>query len=91
MTSLGIRTHYDRLDDYTPAADDRELVLARSQLARMQAEFDRDALSAQGQLSWDLFEEQIERRIANDTATEFREALSQVARIAELRLQALLP
>jgi chitin deacetylase len=32
-----------------------------------------------------------ERRLANDTATEFREALAQVARIAELRLQAVLP
>ncbi|WP_122467815.1 DUF885 domain-containing protein [Brevundimonas lutea] len=65
MTSLGIKTHYDRLDDYTAAADDRELDLARSQLARMTAGFDRDALSPQGQLSWDLFEEQVERQIAN--------------------------
>jgi chitin deacetylase len=32
-----------------------------------------------------------ERRIAHDTPTEFREALAQVARIAELRLKALLP
>jgi chitin deacetylase len=32
-----------------------------------------------------------ERRLAHDTDTEFREALAQVARIAELRLQALLP
>jgi chitin deacetylase len=32
-----------------------------------------------------------ERRVANDTDTEFREALQQVARIAELRLQAILP
>ena len=32
-----------------------------------------------------------ERRIANDSATEFAEALRQVERIAELRLKAILP
>jgi chitin deacetylase len=32
-----------------------------------------------------------ERRLAHDSDTEFREALAQVARIAELRLQAILP
>jgi 2-oxo-4-hydroxy-4-carboxy--5-ureidoimidazoline (OHCU) decarboxylase len=32
-----------------------------------------------------------ERRMANDSSTEFAEALRQVERIAELRLQAVLP
>ena len=66
MTSLGIKTGYDRLDDYTPAADDRSLALARAQLARMKAEHDFDALTPQSQLSWRLFEQGVERQIANE-------------------------
>ncbi len=66
MTSLGIKTGYDRLDDYTPTADDRSLALARAQLARMKAEHDFDALTPQSQLSWRLFEQGVERQIANE-------------------------
>ena len=56
MTALGIKTGYDRLDDYTEAADDRSLALVRAQLARMKAEHDFAALGPQSQLSWRLFE-----------------------------------
>ncbi len=66
MTSLGIKIGYDRLDDYTPAADDRSLALAQAQLARMKAEHDFDALSPQSQLSWRLFEEGVQRQVANE-------------------------
>lgn len=66
MTSLGIKTGYDRLDDYTEAADNRSLTLARTQLARMKAEHDFDALGSQSQLSWRLFEEGVERQLANE-------------------------
>ncbi len=66
MTSLGIKTGYDRLDDYTEAADARSLGLARTQLARMKADHDFDALSPQSQLSWRLFEEGVERQNANE-------------------------
>lgn len=55
MTSLGIKRDYDRLDDYTDAANIRSMELAEAQLARMMAEFDHDALSPSAQLSWQLF------------------------------------
>jgi uncharacterized protein (DUF885 family) len=56
MTSLGIKTGYDRLDDYTDAGADRAQALAEQQLARMKAEFDPAALSPQSRISWRLFE-----------------------------------
>ncbi|WP_339914369.1 DUF885 domain-containing protein [uncultured Brevundimonas sp.] len=65
MTALGIKTDYDRLNDYTPAADARSLALAEAQLARMKADFRFDALSPQSQLSWKLFEESVERQMSS--------------------------
>jgi len=61
MTSLGIKTDYDRLDDATDAAAARSLALAESQLARMKAEFDPATLSADSRLSWRLFEYGVEQ------------------------------
>jgi len=66
MTSLGIKIGYDRLDDYTEAADARSLAMARAQLARMKAEHDFEALSPQSQLSWRLFEDGVQRQIGNE-------------------------
>ncbi len=56
MTSLGMRTGYDKLDDYTPAAAERSLALAEQQLARMKSEFEGADLTAQSRLSYRLFE-----------------------------------
>lgn len=66
MTSLGLKTGYDRLDDGTDAAADRSLALAESQLARMKAEFDPAALNADSRMSWRLFEYGVEQaRLSN--------------------------
>ena len=62
MTSLGIKRDYDRLDDYTAAADERSMALAEAQLARMTAEFDYEALSPSAQLSWRLFAHGVEQQ-----------------------------
>jgi uncharacterized protein (DUF885 family) len=56
MTSLGLRTDYGKLDDYTDAGAEQAQALAEQQLARMKADFDFDALSPQSQVSWRLFE-----------------------------------
>lgn len=56
MTSLGLKTDNDRLDDYTPSAAERSLALAEAQLARMKAQFDPASLSPQSQMSARLFE-----------------------------------
>ena len=56
MTSLGLKTDYDKLDDYTDAGSAEGQALAERQLAEMKARFDYDALSPQSQVSWRLFE-----------------------------------
>lgn len=66
MTSLGIKTDYDKLDDATDAAADRSLALAESQLARMKAEFDPATVSADSRMSMRLFEYGVEQsRLSN--------------------------
>lgn len=61
QTALGLKTNYDRLDDYTDAADVRRMELAERQLAEMRAQFAPDRLGQQARLSYRLFETQVER------------------------------
>jgi uncharacterized protein (DUF885 family) len=61
QTALGLKTNYDRLDDYTDAADVRRIALAERQLADMRAHFSPDKLGPQARLSYRLFEMQVER------------------------------
>jgi uncharacterized protein (DUF885 family) len=56
LTSLGSRTGYDRLDDYSDAQAERQQALADAQAARMKAEFDFSKLSPAGQLNYRLFD-----------------------------------
>lgn len=59
LTQLGMKLRYNELGDYTRAGQEKGVVLAEAQLARMKAGFDRSKLSADNQLSWDLFEKQV--------------------------------
>ncbi|MDP8916616.1 MAG: DUF885 domain-containing protein, partial [Pseudomonadota bacterium] len=61
QTRLGMKTNYDRLDDYTAAADARALALAEQQLAEMRRRFDPARLSPSERVSFRLFEEQVEQ------------------------------
>ena len=54
-TRLGIKEDYDQLDDVSEASLARQLTWREDSVARMRASFDRDQLSADGQLSWDLW------------------------------------
>ncbi|HEY1072688.1 DUF885 domain-containing protein [Brevundimonas sp.] len=66
MTSLGLKTDYDKLDDVSDAAADRALALQEVQLARMKVEFDPAKLSAQSKMSWRLFEYGVQQaRLSN--------------------------
>lgn len=66
MTSLGLKTDYDKLDDVSDAASARALALQEAQLARMKAEFDPAKLSAQSKMSWRLFEYGVQQaRLSN--------------------------
>ena len=66
MTSLGLKTDYDRLDDNTDAAAARSLALAERQLLQLNDQFNPRALSDESRLSWRLFEYGVEQaRLSN--------------------------
>ena len=66
MTSLGLKTDYDRLDDNTDAAAARALALAERQLAQLNDQFNPQTLSEESRLSWRLFEYGVEQaRLSN--------------------------
>ncbi|MGB3797233.1 MAG: DUF885 domain-containing protein, partial [Alteraurantiacibacter sp.] len=62
LTSLGSRQDYDKLGDYTLGAGDEELQLAERQLAQLRAGFNPARLGPSAQLSYALFEREVERR-----------------------------
>ena len=61
MTSLGLKTDYDRLDDNTDAAAARALALAERQLAQLNDQFNPRILSEDSRMSWRLFEYGVEQ------------------------------
>ncbi|VXB97566.1 DUF885 family protein [Brevundimonas sp. G8] len=66
MTSLGMKTDYDKLDDVSDAAADRSLALQETQLAQMKAQFDPQKLGPQARLSWRMFEYGVQQaRLSN--------------------------
>ena len=66
MTSLGIKTDYDKLDDNTDAAAARSLALAERQLLQLNDQFNPRTLSDESRLSWRLFEYGVEQaRLSN--------------------------
>lgn len=66
MTSLGLKTDYDKLDDVSDAAAARSLALQEAQLAQMKADFDSSKLSNQSRMSWRLFEYGVQQaRLSN--------------------------
>ena len=65
-TRLGDKTDYDKLDDYTIAGELRELEWLRGSVGAMRQDFDYDALSDDGKLSYDMWAyglEQAESRV----------------------------
>lgn len=56
MTSLGIKTDYGKLDDYTDAQNQRQRDLTEAKLKEMKETIDFDRLSPAAQLSYRMFE-----------------------------------
>jgi uncharacterized protein (DUF885 family) len=65
LTSLGSKTDYDSLDDYSDAQAERDQALVEKQLADMKAQFDYASLSPAGQLNYRLFEYNAQRSREN--------------------------
>ena len=61
QTHLGFKTNYDKLGDYTDAADIRRQELAEQQLKDMRARFKPEQLGESARVSYRLFEYQVER------------------------------
>ncbi|MEG2311958.1 DUF885 domain-containing protein [Brevundimonas sp.] len=66
MTSMGMKTDYDKLDDNSNAAQARAMAMSEAQLAALKSSFDMSKLSPQSQLSVRLFEYQVQQgRLSN--------------------------
>ena len=61
LTQLGLKTHYDRLDDYTDAAAVRAQALSERQLKAMRSRFRPDDLGESARVSYRLFEYEVDR------------------------------
>jgi len=61
QTRLGLKTDYNKLDDYTDAASVRTQAMAERQLTDMRARFRPEQLSESARVSYRLFEYEVER------------------------------
>lgn len=77
QTRLGRKTNYDRWNDRSAEAANRERKLLEDQLAIVRSRFNRDDLSQEGQLNHDLFIYQTENQLALDNFRLHRFPLSQ--------------
>jgi uncharacterized protein (DUF885 family) len=68
-TQLGRKDDYDRMDDFSEAADDTRLDWLRGTVRELEAEFDRELLTKEAQTSYDLWRYGLERA---DAARPFR-------------------
>ena len=64
LTMLGRKEQYDRLDDRSDAAVERQLEWMRESVAQMREQFDPAALDDEGRLSFELWKLQYENRLA---------------------------
>jgi uncharacterized protein (DUF885 family) len=60
-TSLGIKTHNDQWNDISDEAAKRDLEIAQKNLAELKRQFPREKLDKQTQLSYDLYQFQVDR------------------------------
>lgn len=62
-SQLGIKKDYDKWDDRSEAAEMEDLALRLRQLAQLRAGFDPASLDEQAQLSYRIFEREVEREM----------------------------
>ena len=63
LSTLGRKERYDEWDDFSDAQAQRTFAMAQRQLGELRDLVDYDALSAEGQLSHDLFTKELQRII----------------------------
>lgn len=72
QTRLGLKTDYNKLDDYTDAASVRTQALAERQLKDMRARFQPGQLGESARVSYRLFEYEVERSRASSRFRKLR-------------------
>ena len=60
-SQLGIKTGYDKWEDLSDASNAEDLAFSVQNLARLKRDFDFDSLDPQTQLSWKLFENDVQQ------------------------------
>ncbi|QJB70790.1 DUF885 domain-containing protein [Parasphingorhabdus halotolerans] len=55
QTTLGRKTNYGDLDDFSTAAEDRQLAWRRAATEEMKSKFDYDKLTPEAKISWDMW------------------------------------
>ena len=60
-SQLGLKTGYDKWDDLSDASNAEDLAFAVQNLAKLKRDFDFAALDPQTQLSWKLFENDVQQ------------------------------
>jgi uncharacterized protein (DUF885 family) len=70
LTSQGRKEQYDKLDDRSEAAEDRQLDWRRKSVADMKTSFDYNALDDEGKTSFDIWSQELER---GERARSFRD------------------
>ena len=67
QTALGRKTDYDKIDDFSLEAQEKQVRWWQAAVAEMQSNFDYDELDDEAKLSWDIFvfrKEQAERALS---------------------------
>ncbi|MGB7373290.1 DUF885 domain-containing protein [Pontixanthobacter sp.] len=70
QTALGMKTDYDKIDDMSVEAEQKQLLWWQQTTAEMEANFDYDALSDDAKLSWDMWQF---RKDTAQAAAKFRD------------------
>lgn len=63
QTFLGRRTNYDKWGDFTPEFAEETVQIAEANLANMRENFDFEVLDESAQISWRMFERNVERQV----------------------------
>ncbi|WP_420433255.1 DUF885 domain-containing protein [Hyphobacterium sp.] len=66
QTFLGRRTDYDQWNDVSPEFQAETIRIAQANLAEMRSQFDFDQLDESAQISWHMFERNVERQVEGE-------------------------
>jgi len=69
QTFMGLKTDQDKIDEFSLEAADKQLAWRRASVAEMKEKFDYNKLSNDAQISWDIWQYQLD---AAEAANEFR-------------------